>query len=286
MLLAALLAIAVSACGNGKGEKVATQVAAKVDGEEITVHQINAVLARTPGIGSANAAQAKKEILDKLIDQQLAVRQAEEQRLDRSPNVVQALEAARREILARAYLEQLVANQPKPQPEEVKKYYADHPELFAQRRILNLQELVIPNAASMVEEVRRWVVQGRSMQEMANSLRSQQVVFVANTVSRPAEQLPLESLSRFQTLKDGETLLLEGPQGLMVEHLVSSQSSPIDEAAASPRIEMYLVARRNAESVAREIKTLRDKAKIDHMGEFASGAAPAVNLDKGVAGLK
>ena len=69
--------LVLSACGERKEEKKpATQVAAKVNGSEISVHQINAVLSRANGITADNAEQAKKEILNKLIDQQLAYDQA------------------------------------------------------------------------------------------------------------------------------------------------------------------------------------------------------------------
>ena len=123
-----MLAMAVaSGCGKKDDPKAATQVAARVDGEEITVHQINYALARSRGVTPETAPQAKREILDKLIDQQLAKRQAVLRALDRSPNVMQAIEVTKSEILARAYRESLVANLPKPKSYEVKAYYQEHP---------------------------------------------------------------------------------------------------------------------------------------------------------------
>ena len=70
--------VLATGCGKSDEKKAATQVAAKVNGDEISVHQINNVLTRATGITADNAPQAKREILDKLIDQQLAVQQAEE----------------------------------------------------------------------------------------------------------------------------------------------------------------------------------------------------------------
>ena len=42
---------------------------------------------------------ARREVLDRLVDQELAVEKAIEKKLDRSPEVLLALENARREIL-------------------------------------------------------------------------------------------------------------------------------------------------------------------------------------------
>ena len=140
LLLVMFLAIG---CGKKEEAKAATQVAAKVNADEITVHQVNNVLARSPNVTPEIAEKAKREILNRLIDQQLAKQQAIEKKLDRSPNVVQAIEAAKDEILARAYLEHVAGAQPRPTEEEIKKYYAEHPELFARRRVFNLEEILM-----------------------------------------------------------------------------------------------------------------------------------------------
>src|SRR3990172_2493309 len=76
-------------------KKAASQVAAKVNSTEITVSQINAVLARTPNVPPEAAEQAKRQILDRLIDQELAKQQAIAKKLDRRPNVLQVLEGSR-----------------------------------------------------------------------------------------------------------------------------------------------------------------------------------------------
>ena len=49
---------------------------------------------------------------------------------------MQQIEAARREIISRAYVEKIGEGAPKPTPAEVKAYYEKHPALFANRRDL------------------------------------------------------------------------------------------------------------------------------------------------------
>ena len=116
---ASVLAVTALGCSKKDDQKPATQVAARVNGDEITVHQINNVLARTPNIPPEAVPQVKREILNRLVDQQIARQQAGE-KLDRTPNIVQAIEAMKTDILARAYLEQVAAAQAQVTPEEIK----------------------------------------------------------------------------------------------------------------------------------------------------------------------
>ena len=272
LLLAMSAAIGLQGCGKEEHKKAASQVVAKVNGDEISVHQINYVLGRSQGITPENADKAKAEILDKLIDQQLAIQQAEASKLDRNPSVMQSLEAARRDILARAYLEQFAASQPKPTNEDAKAYYTAHPELFGQRRIYNLQELAAPTSA--LGEIQALIAQNKSMQDIANTLKQKDIKFGVNAGVRPAEQLPMMVVARLHPLKDGQTVAIEGPQGVMVTHIVSSQTQAVAEADALPRILQFLANQRNSEAVATHMKDLRAKAQIERLGEMAA-AAPA-----------
>ncbi len=56
--------------------KTATQVAAKVNADEITVSQVNYGLSRARNIPPDSVAMAKREILAQLINQDLAKQQA------------------------------------------------------------------------------------------------------------------------------------------------------------------------------------------------------------------
>lgn len=284
-----ILALALAAgCGKSDDRKQpATQVAAKVNADEITVHQVNNVLARTPNVAPEAADRAKREILDRLVDQQLARQQAIAGKLDRVPAVLQALEGARTEILARAYLERIAADQPKPTAAETKKYYSDHPELFSQRRIFSLEEIaLVSGKADIVAGLRERVAKARSMQEIAEWLQSQGISFVPNRGVRAAEQIALELLPRLQGAREGEILLHEAGDNRQVIRMVASKADPVDEATATPRIQQFLSNRRSSEAIAKEMKQLREQAKINYVGEFAGAAAAAEAKTKAEAEAK
>lgn len=272
LLLAAITAaVLLSACGGDKGDK-ASQTAAKVNKEEITVHQINFVLQRQPGLKPEQAEAAGRQVLERLIDQELAVQKAQEQKLDRDPRVVQQIEAAKREIIARAYVERVGEAVTKPSSDEISKYYNDKPALFKDRRIYSLQELQIEAKPDQFDAIRTKLSASKNLNEFADYLKSADFRFNGSQAVRAAEQLPLASLDAISKMKDGDSVLSPGPNGLTVLFLVGSRSQPVDEARARPAIEAFLLNQRKAEVVQKDLKALRDSSKIEYVGKFAQPA--------------
>ena len=276
LLTPVVLALVLTGCGDKADKKVATQVAAKVGSEEISVHQINQVLARTNTANTTpQGAQAlRREVLEKLIDQQLAVDQATESKLHRSPDIVAQVEAVRREVLARAYIQQVTAALPKPNAEETKKYYVEHPQLFSERRVFNIQELIVPASVGpqVADQMRGMLAAGKTMEELAAMLRSKDIKFGGGAAQRAAEQIPLELLGKVHALKDGQATIISTAQAFTVIRIASSQSAPVAEAAALPRIEQFLANQRGVEAVTKNLKDLRAKAGVTYMGDFAQAA--------------
>jgi EpsD family peptidyl-prolyl cis-trans isomerase len=276
LLAAVAAAVLLAACGGDKGDK-ASQTAAKVNKEEITVHQINFVLQRQPGLKPEQAEAASRQVLERLVDQELAVQKAQEQKLDRDPRVVQQIEAAKREIIARAYVERVGEAVAKPSSDEISKYYAEKPALFKDRRIYSLQELQIEAKPEQLDALRAQLAGAKSLNEFAEYLKANDFRFNGNQAVRAAEQLPLGSVDTIARMKDGDSMVSTNPTGLTVLFLVGSRSQPVDEARARPAIEAFLLNQRKAEVVQKDIKALRDSSKIEYVGKFAEPAPAAAS---------
>ena len=275
VLSAALLA----ACGDKK-EKGASQTAAKVGKAEITVHQINFVLQQQRNIRPEQADAASKQILERLIDQELALQKADDLKIDRDPRVVQQLEAAKREIIARAYLEKVGEAAPKPTPEEIKKYYEEKPALFKERRIYSIQEIAIEAKPDQVPALREKLGASKNINEFVEFLKANEFKFAGNQAVRAAEQLPLQSLDAFAKMTDGQAMLNQAASGVQVVVLAGSRSQPVSEEQARPAIEQFLLNDRKRKLIEEDVKAMRAAAKIEYVGKFAEGApgaAPAAS---------
>lgn len=292
LLITALVGVCASlllgACsGRSDGNaKAATQVAARVNKTEISVHQINYLLQRQGSVASEQLDAASKGALERLIEQELAVQRAKELELDRDPRIVQALEAARRDVLARAFTDSIGDAALKPAPEDVHKYYDANPALFKQRRVYVVQEMAVDTDARKLDELRTRVQAARSLEELTQSLEQGGFKFAGGRSTKTAEQIPIGLLPQFAALKDGESLVMPTSNGAHVVYLVSSQSAPVDEATARPAIERYLAIDNRRQAVAQQMKALREAARIEYVGNFAEAAPSPAAMASGAKGVQ
>ncbi len=270
----AVAAMLLVGCSGGR-DKGASRIAAKVNKEELTVQQVNFVLQQQRGIKPEQVDTASRQMLERLIDQELAVQKAKELKLDRDPWVMQAIEAAKRDILARAYVDKASDAAVKPSPGDIAKYYNDKPSLFKDRRVYSIQELAIEAAPAQIPMLRNELSTAKSITDFIDYLKSSNLRFAVNQAVRAAEQLPPATLDMFAKLKDGQAILIPVATGAQVVVLAGSRTEPVDEARAKPAIEQYLHLEARRKLAEADMKAMRAAAKIEYMGKFAQSADSA-----------
>lgn len=265
----------LAGCGNHSGQKEKdTQVAAKVNGDEITVHQINQVLSHAPNLKPEQAKEAAANVLHGLVDQQLLIEQAKKDKLDRNPQVVAAYESAHAQILTQAYLDQELSKLPQPTDHEIKEYYSQHPELFANRRLYRFQELLIDGSGGRVPEIRQKIGSTKQIDAFVEWLKAEKIPFRVNNGVKKAEELPLNLLPRLSKMQDGQAMVTVNGSAVLVVQLVASQQQPMTMETAKPVIAVYLTNSKRRETTTALLKKLHDKAKIEYVGTFAYAGKP------------
>ncbi len=273
-LLGAVLALA--GCGEKKDAST-TQPAAKVNKQDITTQQVNFVLQQQRGLRPEQTEAASRQVLERLIDQELMVQKSDDLKLDRDPKVMQQLDAARREVLSRAYLEKLGEGAAKPTADEIKKYYSDKPALFSERRLYSLQEIMIEAKPEQSEALRAQLGAAKNVNEFVEGIKAAGMRYAVNQAVRAAEQLPLANLDAFARMKDGQAIFNPGPTGVQVLVLAGSRTQPLTEEQARPVIEQFLLTERRRKLLEDDVKAMRASAKISYVGKFAEVAASAAS---------
>lgn len=264
--LALILTASLYGCGN---QKEAGDVAATVNGNAISVALVEHEVKKLGEMSAERHKEAAGQILKNLVDQDLLVQKALADKLDQDPEVALALEAARRQILAQNYVEKSTAGVAAPSDTEVAEYFAAHPELFSQRRIYRLQEISIPVTAENQAAVQAQLAGAHSLDDFAQWLKDQGIQARVSQSTKAAEHLPAELLPRLAQMKDGQAMTMRGPDSLNVLVVAGSQSQPVTLEQAKASIERFVANQKKREAATTALKTMRDAAKVEYLGEFA-----------------
>jgi EpsD family peptidyl-prolyl cis-trans isomerase len=160
--------------------------------------------------------------------------------------------------------------------DEIDRYYEEHPQLFAQRRLYSLQESGVEGSPEAIAALAARLAGTRTADEVTallqrEGLRSQSRVFV-----QAAEDLPLSLLTRLASLEAGQSAVFAQDGSARIYTVLSAQKAPVDRRQAERAIGAYLANARRGEAVGEATKQLRATAKIAYQGNFARpAAAPA-----------
>jgi len=292
------MSVMLAACGGDKeANKPAGQSMARVNGEDITVHQLNAELERVP----PGQPVSRKEVLDGLIGRQLLLQQAKKEKADRDPRVLQAIERSKEQILAQHYLQAKIGKPARPSEAEVEKFYEDNPVMFAQRKLFDTRELTIATRDLSAELVQKMEA-ARSLDEVERWLDAHGVKYVPAQAIRNSAELPPQLVEMLEKIPTGKPFTVRQGEQSQLAVLQDVRSSPLTLAMARPRIEQYLQLQKSREAGEAEIARLRTESKVeylngsDHLDEAqggkenaatpqTGGADPAKDVGHGVAGL-
>ena len=257
-------------------------MAAKVAGKTINESELNLAVSRLGELNDTQRAEARSKFLELLIDQHLVVDAAEKAGVDKDASVALAMAQASRQVLVEAYAERIAKDVAKPTESEIAEYYAQHPELFAQRRIYRVQELELKVEPAQLAEVEAKLGSSHSMGDFVNWVKAQGIEGKTAMAVRPAEQIPAPLLARLAQMRDGQVTAQPGRPGyLVIMQLIESQLQPATLEQAQQAIERALAAQKRKELMDAEVKKLREAAKIEYAADYAPAAQtadkPAVN---------
>jgi EpsD family peptidyl-prolyl cis-trans isomerase len=281
LVLALTMMIGGVSCSESPPQHDPAQLAARVNAEEITADQIAAIL--RSHARRTDTTDGARLVLEQLIDRELLVQRARQLDLDHDPKVLQAIESARKDILARAYVDTLMKGVACPEAAAISRFYLAHPSLFAQRRIFTLRELGIAFAsvadlAGFSEEVGQLFAaadEQHTLEHLKRLAHRHDAAVSESLGIKSAEELPMDVLHKFASLQAGDVGYLWTEGGLVAYQIVSVLDAPLSELQARPLIRNILVSSKRDGLTGEELERLRGLAHIEYVGKFAEGFAAA-----------
>jgi peptidyl-prolyl cis-trans isomerase C len=117
LLASAAALLALGACNPAKDAKPADTTAkgpaaATVNGQAISQHTVDLIAKQGAGAGRPDTPDTRKAIIDQLVLQTVVAEEAVKKGLDKTPEVSEQLNAIRQSVLANAYVQDFVKNNP------------------------------------------------------------------------------------------------------------------------------------------------------------------------------
>lgn len=262
--------VLISGCGgDSESKKTDTQVAAKVNGEEVTVHQLNQMLGKIRvKVTQENQQEIKQKALDSLIDQTLVLQASKQAKLDRNPEILSALEAAKRKVMVDAYIQRTLQGVGKPTAKEVEEYYNSRPEIFSERKLFIYSQITVPSTKESLDALVEKVKEAKTMDDLIPMLNAENIAFKQVTDAKTSEKLPAPLLQPLSALKVGDIGYLKMSDGLLVISLQQVIPQPVSIEQAKAAIERQLFSQKQKEAAEKLVSSLKESAVIEYMGEF------------------
>lgn len=265
-----LLSIAISvtlvlaACNKEEPtEKKSGQALASVNGKEITMLQLNDEIRRA-NVRADQYEAASKQLLESLISRQLIVDEAVRNKLDRTPEVMQARERVVAQVITQAYLQGIMSKVEKPTKAEIDDYFQKHPELFTQRKQFDLTIARIATK-DLSEELKKVLDAAKTLDEVILWLDKNKVQYVRSVASRSTTDLPPQMATLLQEKSKDTIFIVNEQETSSLIYVNAVKESPIPLASAAPQIERFLMNQKFRAATDAEIARLRTAAQIEYL---------------------
>jgi EpsD family peptidyl-prolyl cis-trans isomerase len=271
------LSLALAACQ----KKAEGQVVAIVNGEEITLTELNAEIAELNLPPSADKNMVRSRVLQRMIDRRLLVQAAKEQGLDRDPAYLTQERRMREQLLVNLFGKKTMDTVKVPDPVALDRYIAANPQAFAQRKRYRLEQLQIdvPANPQRLKELES----AHSIADVATRLTAMGIAFQRGNGTLDTATVPPATLQRIQALPAGEPFIVPSGGKLVISAIAGSEDVTLSTEQAR---QVAAQAMRNEELNKigeTRLKEAKAKAKIEYQPGFevkedaaATGAAPAL----------
>lgn len=270
--------VVLGACRLQSNDDVDSQVIARVNNEDVTIHELDAELGQMKAPLGTDHAELTEKVVQRLIDRKLFAQQALQRRLDRTPETMLSIELSRDEALARSYRDQLGNQTGDPTDEEVRRYYDRNPKLFVDRKYFELRQLVIelgPAAdESFTARLDAEIGQAATVSGVVDWLETKKLSYQLAYLDEPSEYFSERMRDVLYDMKPGQVSKVEADKVVIVIALVGTRAASLDLKSAAPQIRETIRDSKRTEFVESQLENLRRNAAIVYFGVGSKGSEP------------
>jgi peptidyl-prolyl cis-trans isomerase C len=262
IVLALSIACVLSAC-NRKAEG---QTVAVVNKEEITAAELNTELANN-GSGGAASQDSRAAALQRIIDRRLLAEQARTDGIDKTPEFLNQQRRMNEELLINMLVSRQASTSQMPSADEINKFEAAHPEVFANHQTWTLQQIIYPTGKD--PSLNAKLSSAKTLEEVAQVLTAAGVQFTRAERKVDTSIFPPSVYKQVVGIKDAEPFIVPGPDKAVASVVTAREPAPIPPDQARTLALNGLKQQKVQQTVQDRLKNLRASAKIEYQNGFA-----------------
>jgi peptidyl-prolyl cis-trans isomerase C len=262
------LAVLLSGC-----DREATgQVAAVVNGEEITLQEVNAELGAVQLPEGADESQVRQAVLQRIIDRRLLAQAAREEGLDKTPEFLVRSRQLEDALLVQLLSQKTGRTTAVPTADKVSEYISKNSAVFGGRTIFTIDRIqfAMPKNADVLKELE----DDHSLEAVAAQLEQLGIEFTRDSAQMDSARLGQGPLNQIRALPEGEPFVLPPQAGVVTVGVIKgSTPRPVGEEQARPAAAQMMRNQSLGEALKQRLEAERAEAKIEYQEGFAPPAA-------------
>lgn len=228
-------ALTLTACGDkkGGGELEKGQTVATVNGDDVTVQELNAELqgANLPAnINADQRKQVEKAALQQVVNRKILADIARERGLDKTPMFLIQQRRAEESILVQMLQRQMSSSVKAPGQTDVQTFIAKNPGLFAERKIFTVDQIQFqtPRDPSILKKYEPL----KSMDEVAAQLKADGIQFRRAPATLDVATANPQIVEQVLKMPAGEIFIIPAGQVMVANRITDTRVVPLTGAQA------------------------------------------------------
>jgi peptidyl-prolyl cis-trans isomerase C len=230
LLIVTALALAVSGCGGSRPKPPTGQVVANAAGREITVRQLHAELGNAAAGSPAEQKEQQRSALRFMIERTVLAEEARKEGIDKDPEFNLLNQRATDMLLVQQLQAKIAAAVPPPSKEEAVQFQNANPNLFAERKIFDVDQIRIDQPAD--RSVLTKLQPLKTLDEVANFLNQNHLPYLRGTSTIDAVGQDPKLVNAIVALPPQEVFVFSAGSQILINQVRNTRVDPLTGAAA------------------------------------------------------
>ncbi|WP_296722793.1 SurA N-terminal domain-containing protein [Erythrobacter sp.] len=267
----AALSLIMLAGLSGCNREATGQVAAVVNGDEITLQEVNAEIAGLQLPESVDKKVIQQQAIQRILERRLLAQAAAEEGMDSSQDYLIRERQLRDNLLVQLLGERLERTTKPPEPAELDRYIAENPGLFKDRKIFSVDRIQFPAPADMNKL--KSLEDDHSMAAVATRLSGMGIEFRRGEGQIDTAAIGPALLKQLLALPPGEPFVVPENGIVTIGVITGERTAPLAGEDARTLALRSLRSKQVNDAVRQRLEQARSKAEISYQAGFGPPAA-------------